>query len=172
MPYTTEISLQVKEDDTFNEATLNYLAPTGFKLQIDGLTYPNTEYNVQTVSLPEISVPGAAVNLQRRNIAMTADKVNYGNLTVVFLVDENLQNYKEMHDWMLAIVNNEDARQDGKVRDLTLTILNSHNNVNKQIQFIDAFPIDVSALPFDLTSTDVTYLQATITFQYSYFKIL
>ena len=173
MPY--EINTNIKPDErnsVLDASTLNYLAPTAFKLIIDRLTYPNTEYNVQTVAIPDMSVQAANYSTPHRSIGMTADKITYGQLTVAFIVDENLQNYKEIHDWMLALVTDADQKRDGKVRDITLAILSSANNPNKEIKFVDAFPVDVGSLPFDLTATDVTYLVATATFQYSYFKIL
>jgi hypothetical protein len=173
MPYTNDISIKIGErNSVLSTETLNYLAPTGFKLLIDGLTYPNTEYNVQTMALPELSVSGAEVYSGHRNFAMTGEKITYGQMTVAFLVDEEMQNYKEIHDWLIAMATQADSKQDGKVRDVTLAILNSSNNVNKEIKFVDAFPVDLSSLPFDLTATDIEYLTATVTFQYSYFKIL
>lgn len=172
MPYNPQINLQVGDGKSINAATLNYLAPTSFKLSIDRLTYPNTEYNIQTVAMPSMIVDGAQASYKTRNLQMTGDKVNYGQLTVVFLVDEEMQNYREIHDWIIGNVTNEDAPRDGKVRDLTLSILSSHNNVTKEIVFVDAFPIDLGSLPFDIQATDIEYLTATVTFQYSYFKFV
>jgi len=40
------------------------------------------------------------------------------------------------------------------------------------LQFINALPINLSSLPFDVTQTDVTYLTANVSFQYDYFKFV
>ena len=58
------------------------------------------------------------------------------------------------------------------VRDVTLTIMNSANNVTKQIQFVDAYPTTLSSLPFDITIGEVEYLTAVVSFSYSYYKFL
>jgi hypothetical protein len=55
---------------------------------------------------------------------------------------------------------------------MTLQILTSANNVAKEIQFIDAWPSNLSSLPFDTTVTDTNYLIAAVTFNYSYFKFV
>jgi len=169
MPYTLNVDFK----DTATKTALttyNFVAPSGFRLLIDSQKYPNAQYMVQTISLPDMSVQPAQFATPQRNIGMLPDKVEYSPLDLTFLVDEELLNYKEIHDWMIGLVTSEDAPV-RKERDLTLAVLNSANNVSKEIQFIDAFPISLSSLPFDTTATDVEYLTAACTFQYSYFKI-
>jgi hypothetical protein len=50
--------------------------------------------------------------------------------------------------------------------------MNSANNVTKQIKFVDAYPTTISSLPFDITTTDVEYLTAAVSFNYSYYQFL
>ena len=91
------------------------------------------------------------------------------------VIDEDLLNYKEIFDWMkMGIETNHQQAIIGNnhVRDLTLTVMNSANNVTKQINFIDAYPTSLSSLPFDITTTDVEYLTAVATFNYSYYEFI
>ena len=107
---------------------------------------------------------------------MMPDKIDYAPLEIAFLIDEDLINYKEIHDWILGLVIENDAPKSGnaynirKTRDLTLQILTSHNNVAKEIIFADAYPISLSSLPFSTNVTDIEYLTAVTSFQYSYYK--
>jgi hypothetical protein len=55
---------------------------------------------------------------------------------------------------------------------MILSVMTSHNNVNKQFQFKDAFPTSLSGVEFSSQSTDVTYLQADVTFRYNEFVII
>ena len=71
---------------------------------------------------------------------MAADKITYSPLEVSFLIDENLINYKEIYDWIKSNVET-DQPITNHVRDLTLTIMSSANNVAKQIRFIDALSL-------------------------------
>ena len=171
MPYETNINMSAVATGNVTN-NLNYLAPASFKLQIDRLKYPNVEYTIQTVILPDLILDPAPVSTPMRRLGMTGDKINYGQLQVSFLIDEDMLNYKEIHDWILGELTQKDTKQYKKERDLTLSILSSHNNVNKQIQFVDAYPTSLSSLPFDVTITDIQYLTAMITFEYSYFKLL
>lgn len=170
MPYSKTINFSDEATNTSIDQ-LTYVNPAGFKLLIDKLKYPNAQYTIQTAALPDMTIDGAVYNTPQRNIFEAPDKVTYGGFEATFLVDESLVNYTEIHDWMLGMVTQKD---DGvrKMRDMTLQILSSHNNVIKEIQFVDAYPTSLSSLPFDTTITDIQYLVANVSFNYSYFKIL
>ena len=148
----------------------NHLKPSSFVLQLDSVTHANAEFTVQTMVLPDISSDGAIYNTPSRNIGVAADTIVYGPFECSFLVDEDLVNYKEIYDWLYSQVDSENGQTN--TRDLTLNILSSANNVTKQIRFIDAYPTTLSSLPFDITTTDVEYLTAVVTFNYSYFEIV
>jgi hypothetical protein len=151
-----------------NTMSNNYLNPTSFVLSLDSTTYPAAEFTVQTMILPDVTSDGAVFNTPSRSIAVHADKIVYGQFDCSFLIDEDLINYKEIYDWLYQQVDSDGSH----TRDLTLSILSSANNVTKQIRFIDAFPTNLSALPFDITMVDVEYLTAVVTFNYSYFEIV
>ena len=168
MPYQADINFQETASATLVD-NLSFLAPAGFRLVIDSQKYPNAQYMVQLVTLPDLSVSPAVLNTPKRNIGLAPDKIEYNPFDITFLVDESLLNYKEIHDWLLGMVTEDDYGV-RKTRDMTLQVLNSHNNIAQEIQFVDAYPINLSSLPFDTTATDIQYLTAAVTFQYSYFK--
>jgi hypothetical protein len=153
----------------------NFLNPSSFVLTLDSQTYSGAEFTVQTMMLPDITSEGAPLPFRNLNVAMAGDKLTYGSFEVSYLIDEDLLNYKEIYDWMkqnTETLHQQEIIGNNHVRDLTLTIMNSSNNVTKQINFIDAFPTSLSSLPFDITTTDVEYLTAVVTFDYSYYEFL
>ena len=83
-----------------NKSLLN---KNNFRLLIDKV--PTVEYYVQSVNIPGLQF--TEVN-QPFGIGVDAffpgDKVTFDTLAVTFLVDEDLENFKEMYDWMQAIV--------------------------------------------------------------------
>ena len=169
MPYKINIS----DRNTLSTNVMNHMNPISFKMTVDRLKYPNVDYTVQTLALPDISLPPAPIQSPLRRFGMPGDKIEYSPLSLTFLIDEDMINYKEIHDWILEqITEVDDTRKNRKTRDLTLSIMTSHNNVTRQLQFIDAYPISLSSLPFDVTITDVQYLTAEVTFEYTYYKFL
>lgn len=169
MPYEINTNFAIEQTSTLNDS-MSYANGVSFKLAIDKLKFPNVEYTIQTVALPDLSINGAPFNTPQRNITMAPDKVDYGTFELTFLVDEYLKNYQEIHDWMLGLVTQAETRSENKFRDLTLQVLTSHNNVAREIIFVNAYPINLSSLPFDTTITDTNYLVANVSFNYSYFK--
>lgn len=149
----------------------NFLNPSSFVLSLDSQTYSGAEFTVQSMTLPDVSTEGAPLPFRQVNAAMAADKITFGAFEVSYLIDEDLLNYKEIFDWMKGNVESN-HKAHNHVRDVTLTIMNSANNVTKQIQFVDAYPTTLSSLPFDITIGDVEYLTAIVSFSYSYYKFL
>ena len=175
MPYQTQINFT----DTYvapQQDETTFVNPSGFRLLIDNQKYKNAQYFVQVAALPDISTSGAPLPYKQRNITAMPDKLEYSPLEITFLVDEDMINYKEIHDWILGLVIEPDKKigsqtyNERKTRDITLQILTSHNNVGNEIIFVDAYPISISSLPFSTNTTDVESLTAAATFNYSYYK--
>ena len=153
----------------------NFLNPASFVLTLDSQTYSGAEFTIQSMSLPDVSAEPAPLPFKQLNVAFAGDKVTYGAFEASYLIDEDLLNYKEIFDWIKSNVETNHggtAIADKHTRDLTLTIMNSANNVTKQIRFIDAFPTSLSSLPFEITTTDVEYLTAVVAFSYSYYEFV
>jgi|TARA_B000000532_G_C18703171_1_gene334881 hypothetical protein len=80
----------------------DYADPTKFKFNI--LKLPKVEYFCTQVNLPGVSL---ADNYTQptpfRNIPLPGEKLEYESLAMTFLVDENLENYQEIHGWLRGI---------------------------------------------------------------------
>ena len=148
-----------------------YASPVGFRLLIDSLKYPNVQFNVQTASIPEITVNAATYATPQRNIEIYGDKIEYASFDISFLINEDLTNYLEIHDWLFGLVTEPETRAIRKSRDMTLFMLGSHNNVVREVEFIDAYPTSLSTVEFDAKNTNIEYLTANTSFNYSYFKV-
>jgi|TARA_B110000914_G_scaffold220491_1_gene230655 hypothetical protein len=152
----------------------NFLNPSSFVLTLDSLAYSGAEFTIQTMILPDVTTEGASLPFRQIDVGRTSDKMVFGQFEISYLIDEDLLNYKEIFDWMKSNVetNHSTSTTSDHYRDLTLTVMNSANNVTKQIKFVDAYPTSISSLPFDITTTDVEYLTAVVTFAYSYYVFI
>ena len=79
----------------------DYASPTQFKFQITKL--PKVEYFCTAVNIPGISIPSPAQPTPLADIPLPGDTISFEDLSVTFLVDENLENYREIHGWMYGI---------------------------------------------------------------------
>ena len=80
---------------------LDYLSPTQFKFNIHQL--PKVEFFCTAANVPAISLGEAVFPTPYKEIPVMGDTLTYDNLSISFIVDENLENYIEMHDWLTAI---------------------------------------------------------------------
>ena len=86
---------------TRQPSKMDYASPIQFRFKIAKL--PEVEFFVQTVNLPGISLGSATVPTPLYDYPVPGDKIIYQSLDISFLVDENLNNYKELHDWMTGL---------------------------------------------------------------------
>ena len=81
---------------------LDLAAPTQFKFQITKL--PKVEYFCTQVNLPGISISdNYSQPTPFRDIPLPGEKLSYEPLAVTFIVDENLENYQEIHGWLRGL---------------------------------------------------------------------
>ena len=87
----------------------DYASPIQFRFKMTKL--PLVEFTVQTANIPGIALGSTSFETPLKDIAGVGDKVTYQTLDVSFLVDENLNNYKEIHDWITGLGFPEDHKQ-------------------------------------------------------------
>ena len=163
--------------------------------------FPTTEWFVVRANVPGVSLGQAVQTTPMLDMPIIGDKLTYDDFYVTFLVDEELKNYTEMHDWLINCAAPEKRSQfRGKERpagiprrpqteimdlvlgnvkssdrdlysNLDLFIMTSKNNPVVKIQMVEAFPISLTNIEYSHQESDVTYAECTATFAFSYFTI-
>ena len=162
----------------------NFLSPVGYKFQIKKT--PKTNYFVQAVNLPSVSIGEAIQPTPFIAIPQAGDHMTYGNLAVQFKVDEDMANYLELYNWMRGIgfpesfQERKDAVADNAAltgltgelfSDAVLIVLSSNMNSNVEIIFKDMYPVSLSDIQFDVQQVDIDYVTATVDFRFRQFDI-
>ena len=167
-------------------SNVNPLSPNGFKFSIDKL--PELSYFCQEVTIPDIVLGDIFQSNPLTNIAIPGDQVTYGMLSVSFLVDSDMANYKAIHSWItglgfpkdnqqyidqLASARNPTVSASGNAySDGVMGILDNANNVVATIHFQDLVPISLQGLTFTSTSQDVQYLVGRADFRYTLYEFI
>ena len=81
--------------------SLDYASPTQFKFQITKL--PKVEFFCTQVNLPAVSLTESSQPTRFVDIPLPGTKLNYSTLTMTFMVDENLENFEEIHGWIRGL---------------------------------------------------------------------
>jgi hypothetical protein len=150
----------------------NYLSPIGFKLQLE--LFEGVDFLCQRVNLPDVTMPFTEVPTRFRPIPIVpGGGVTYGDLSVSFIVDEELINWKSIYNWIRANGCSEEhmPTTEPQLSGGQLLIYTSNYNINHIIDFENMFPISISEMNFDATSTDVEYFTAQVTFKYTGYTI-
>ena len=92
----TDTNIQTRQP-----SKMDYASPTQFKFSIVKL--PKVEYFCTAANIPGITLGTATQETPLKQIPLPGDKLEYENLTLQFLVDENLNNFKEIHDWIIGL---------------------------------------------------------------------
>ena len=81
--------------------SIDYTAPTQYRFTI--LQLPKVQFFTTACNVPGINMGEALFPTPFKDIPILPDKITYENLEITFLVDENLENYQELHKWIRAI---------------------------------------------------------------------
>ena len=165
----------------------NFLSPTGFKFALK--RSPAAAFFCNQANIPSLDLGIALQTSYLKDIDVPGDKIQFGDLTLRFLVDEDLFNYMEIQNWIRGLGYPEklsqltDLHNAGKITgnfaktgeniysDGTLQIL-SNNLVPKfQVNFADLFPYSLSTITFNATDTDIEYFTAEVSFKYTIYTL-
>ena len=80
----------------------NFLSPVGFKFAISKV--PKADFLSNSAMIPGINLGFALQPTYLKDIPVPGDKMSYEDFTLRFLIDENLENYLEVHKWMRVVV--------------------------------------------------------------------
>ena len=165
----------------------NFLAPTGFKFSLK--RSPGVAFFCNQANIPSLDLGIATQPSYLKDIDVPGDKIQFGDLTLRFLVDEDLVNYMEIQNWIRGLGYPETLQEFDKLEkeavlpgnfgrtgdniysDGTLQILSSNLVAKFNVNFKDMFPYSLSTITFDATDTDIEYFTADVSFKYTIYNL-
>lgn len=155
---------------------INYLQPTGFRIVVDRRRFGNFTFFAQSVGLPNLTTSAAETRFrQYSSVPQVPDTFTYGELSMNIIIDEDMNSYVEIINWIKQNVTNEvndTMDENSSYADLTVTILSSKNNLNKKMIYKDCFPVDIGSFTLETNVSGTTpVVTFPVTFRYTYFDI-
>ena len=165
----------------------NFLSPVGFKFSLKRA--PGVAFFCNQANIPSMDLGIAEQPTYLRNIPTPGDKIQFGDLTLRFMVDEDLVNFMELQRWIRGLGYPESMEEfrelegeavlpgnfgnagDDIYSDGTLQILSSNLVPSFQVVFSDLFPYSLSTVTFDATDTDIEYFTADVSFKYTIYNL-
>ena len=155
---------------------LNQLNVVSFDLSFSRL--PNVQYFCQRISLPTVVLGETHEASPFMNTALEGDTLTYEAMSLSFILDEDLQNYIEIYNWMTALgfpreyaqfaalKQESSGSQDTKYSDLDIILHTNKSNPNYRVKFTDVFPTSLSSIMFDSTPTGMDPIAVDATFNF------
>jgi hypothetical protein len=162
------------------EFNKNFLSPLGFSFTIKKA--PAFSAFVQSINIPSVNLGVAQVPTKLHNIPYGGDHLEYGEVSAIFRVNEDMSNYLEIFNWIIGIgfpsrheqykelVSQPIETGDGVYSDASLIVYSSAKNPLVKVDFVDLFPISVTDINFTASDTTLEYVECTATFRFTDFK--
>jgi len=168
-------------------SNINPLQNNGFLFNITKL--PELKYFCQEVNLPNLDLQNLEFANPLVTVPIPGDQLRFGELGISFMIDENMDNYIAIHNWMIGLGfpesheqyrnfisnNTDDLARNELVAGYSggvLHILDSANNSARAIEFVDLSPVSLNQIQLQSTDSSTTYLVGTAGFTYTYYKFI
>jgi len=151
---------------------INALLPTYFRFTLGRL--PTTTYFCQSASIPSVTLTDVAMPTPFVPIK-SPSKMEFDDLSITFVVDEDLKNWLEIFNWMRSCTNVENYEEfkptNTHLSTANLIILNSGKQPKLNITYEGVYPKNLSSVDFSSTVIDPEPLQCTAVFGYRSYSV-
>lgn len=143
-----------------------------FRVSIPRL--PDVNFLTQRVTIPGVQGGSVVVPNPFNPTKQTGTLLTYSPLSLDFMVQADLKSYEEVYAWLVQAnfpqTSNQFSREN-LTHDISVELLGPKLNFIKRFVFKNAFPVSLSDISLDTAQTDITFLKATVSFEYDYFNI-
>lgn len=141
---------------------------------------PNFTYLVQGVNLPGLALQSSSINTPFSAVSIPGNQITFGSLSLTFMVDEDMQSWLELYNWIVQLGNPKGYNKIGTLTgkpgsinsitsDATLFIKSNANNPNLRFDFVDVYPTELGEMSFTTTDNQ-EFVTSTATFNYGYYE--
>lgn len=169
-----------------NPSVINALEITGFELRI--VKIPELSFWIKNANLPSISLNETSQATPFHNVAHVGDKAEMTDLSITFQVDELMNNYVALYDWIRLIsfahsykdiptwkskwydgnVSNKDDDY-ALVSDATLIVMGGNSKPIRTITFKDMWISSLGSINVVDDVSETTYVTCDATFKFKDF---
>jgi hypothetical protein len=166
---------------TYNQFPINksFLSNNKYEFVIERL--PHVTFFVQSIVIPDVTLSGTLVSTPFVNLPIPNNTLQYTELQLTFIMDEEMKSWREIYEWMYNLGNPESKNKIGNLTqipgrrnsitsDASLLIKSNANNPRIKFIFYDMFPNSLSGVTLSSTEGQ-EFLTSTISFLYSHYNV-
>jgi hypothetical protein len=167
---------------TRQQKNVNPLLPNKFTFMLTKL--PELSMAATSCNIPGITLPNWKQLSQFNPIPRSGLNLEYEDLEVRFIVDEDFNNWSELNNWMRLMALSKDSTEyqqvkleqlqpgpeGGLVSDAQVVVLTNQSVANMVFYFRDAFPVYLSEIALTNSTDDPSVIECVVRFAYSYYE--
>ncbi len=168
----------------------NLLQGSKFKLNFDRL--PDVSFFCTEANIPGITLSENSRTTPFVDYTIAGDKLTYSSLEIVFLINENLSPWREVHDWMrglgfptsfdeyknlpnlqksILLSNLQNGVGSPQYSDGVLSVYSNKNNLSFSVSFKELYPVEISSINLATKMTAEDVITGTAKFAFMYYDI-
>jgi len=142
---------------------------------------PNVNFFCQQVTIPSLAIGLATQPTIFSDISIEGDKIVFEQLNLSFYVSEDLSNYLEIYNWIIALGFPDNAPQFNLQDDITIAsdsnntlksdmnvvLQTNKSNPNFNVTFKDAFPVSLGSIGLDSSAISIDPIVVEASFAYT-----
>jgi len=150
-------------------AAKNLFSSNKFKFILTGSRFKDNEFDITItgINVPGIQLGTVPLNTSIRNIERPGDSVIFSDITIEFLITEDLTEWIILYNWIQDLRNFSKTEFDNSiVSEGKLILLTNKSNPNIMLTFTDMFPTEMSDLDLTINTADGDTVRGNATFKY------
>lgn len=145
----------------------NQAIAANFKITIPSV--PELEFYALTINIPTVSLGPIEVPYQDARLKVPDNKYIWDDITISFILDEDLYAYELIKDWNYD-VRNKEFWQAG-IKDINIIPLDSNKNIEFSFLATGAWPNMIGGWQYTSASSISDFLTFDVTFSYQTLQI-
>lgn len=148
----------------------NNFSPNKFKVTMS--RFPTIEYTAQSANIPGISMGTPQIPTNKwLDYYVIGDKLIYNDLNIGFMLDENLKSFRELRDWLYAVMSTKEVISIPRA-DIDILLLTNNSNQNLILRISGAFPYMMSDVNMSYQMDENFPVTVDVTFKFVEYEII
>lgn len=146
-------------------ALQNFNYENRFHVSFNSEKYMSLTENIVEIQLPMLSIGNTIQYTGVRDISIPGDSVEFGDVVITTLLDEDYSNYRSYFLWLKTLRDFDSINMGRNVIDISVVLLNGKFNPFISVDLFDCYPYNISEIGLNHQISNTEPIRFTTTFR-------